>query len=770
MADDTRPVIIKPTVDASGVRPGVEQTKKAVNEMATSVKASGEKAGQGVEEVGKGAKRAADTTARETGRIRAALERLQNEQRAGGRNTADYFELEAKRRGADLNALKPALDSARAFEAAQRAATGSLDAIGMSAKQTNAALRQVPAQFTDIVVALQGGQAPLTVFLQQGGQLKDVFGGAGAAAQALGRYIIGLISPVTAAAAILATLAFGFVKGSRESEQYQRAIIETGNAAGTTRDQLASMAKAISNGDITQAKAAQVLTQIAKSGDVASSSLERFTRTAIEMERSGGQAADETAKAFSQLAKDPLTASLRLTEQMRYLDTATAEQIQTLERQGRTVEAARLAQDAYANALEQRAPQMLGTLGLVERSWIGIKDAIKSAGDAILEVGRQDALGDQLAKLERYRANARQLGVRGLTARADGGPVSDSPVDRQIEALQETIRLSNRSAAAQAEVTQQRKAGLEYLKEADKYLSKEVKFANELARIKNLGLAAGRSSEEIAALMTQASKNFYGAPKKTASKPWETDSLLVFQAEELRNALEAIEKVNREWKPVVYVNPADVHEAELLRKAFEEIAVVNKQAEEAAKQAERDLVRDQARQAKRETESLGRDIGLVFTSAAGEAIREWQGFRELINSIGKDLLQLSYKLLVAKPIENALSQTIGGAGGFNLAKFVSGIFGGFLAEGGPVSTGRAYVVGERGPELFVPKSAGTIVPNGAAMGDATPMVFNIDARGADQGVEMRIRQGVREAVAQAVATVQAKANRGGSFARSMGRA
>lgn len=84
-------------------------------------------------------------------------------------------------------------------EAGNRRIVSSLDAVGtatarnmgsmqVSAAQTAAALRQVPAQFTDIVVSLQAGQSPLTVFLQQGGQLKDMFGGAGAAAKALGGY------------------------------------------------------------------------------------------------------------------------------------------------------------------------------------------------------------------------------------------------------------------------------------------------------------------------------------------------------------------------------------------------------------------------------------------------------------------------------------------------------------------------------------------------------------------------------------------------------
>jgi hypothetical protein len=62
------------------------------------------------------------------------------------------------------------------------------------------------------------------------------------------------------------------------------------------------------------------------------------------------------------------------------------------------------------------------------------------------------------------------------------------------------------------------------------------------------------------------------------------------------------------------------------------------------------------------------------------------------------------------------------SGGFGFGDFLSGIFGGFLkfADGGRPPVGRPSIVGERGPELFVPDSAGTIVPNGRMGG----MVIN----------------------------------------------
>ena len=61
----------------------------------------------------------------------------------------------------------------------------------------------------------------------------------------------------------------------------------------------------------------------------------------------------------------------------------------------------------------------------------------------------------------------------------------------------------------------------------------------------------------------------------------------------------------------------------------------------------------------------------------------------------------------------------------------------FRANGGPVSTGKSYMVGERGPEMFVPNAGGRIVPN-SDMGSATNVVVNVDASGSSvEGDEER---------------------------------
>jgi phage-related minor tail protein len=65
-----------------------------------------------------------------------------------------------------------------------------------SAAQTANAMRMIPAQMTDIVVGLSTGQSPFMVLMQQGGQLKDMFGGIGPAIKGVGTYVMGWLTPI----------------------------------------------------------------------------------------------------------------------------------------------------------------------------------------------------------------------------------------------------------------------------------------------------------------------------------------------------------------------------------------------------------------------------------------------------------------------------------------------------------------------------------------------------------------------------------------------
>ncbi len=313
-----------------------------------------------------------------------------------------------------------------------RIALGNADAAlgktGMTAKATAAALRGVPAQFTDIFVSLQGGQAPLTVLLQQGGQLKDMFGGIAPAAKALGGYVLGLVNPFTVAAAAAGALALAYYKGSQEADEYNKAIIFTGNSAGTSAGQLAAMAQQVSATVGTTGAAAEVLAKLTGNSKIASGSFEEITEAALSMEKATGRSIDETVAEFAKIAKDPVAAAKELNDQYNFLTASVYSQIVALKDQGDTIGAAKLLTDTYADTIRIRTGEVTENLGLIESAWKGIKSAASEALDATLSVGRTQTL-EQQAEVIRQRLQTNQ--GRGGRAAAMGIETRDTENDKK---------------------------------------------------------------------------------------------------------------------------------------------------------------------------------------------------------------------------------------------------------------------------------------------------------------------------------------------------
>ena len=526
---NSRKAQVESEFDSTGARKGIGEVKTAAVDMANAVAAAGDKAGKAVDGIGSGAGESAGKLDRATKSIIGSIERTTAAMKAGERGTANYFETLAGQRGANTDALKPYLDQLRQAEAAQRAASGSLDKIGVSAKQTAAAMRGVPAQFTDIVTSIQGGQQPLTVFLQQGGQLKDMFGGAGNAARALGTYVLGLVNPFTLAAAAGAGLAAAYSAGAAESQAYRRELILTGNAAGVTAGQLADMAAAVRGGGAgSQGRAAEILAQIAGYAAVGATNMTRFTAAALQFERVGGPAAEETAKAFADLAKAPLAGALKLNEVTNFLTRSTYEQIKALEDQGRTVDAARVAQEAYTTAIEQRAPQLLQTLGLVERAWLAIKGATKGGIDAVLGIGRENGTQQQLDALQERLARAKAAPSTDRFYDGNGQQVASrkaavDAIQAQIEGLRQGAKYEALSAAYAAERAAAVKAGAEWDKETDKYLSKQAQASREITKAEQLGLAAGKSRADIEKQVAAIREKYAEKSSKTGGDPFSAE-------------------------------------------------------------------------------------------------------------------------------------------------------------------------------------------------------------------------------------------------------
>lgn len=312
---------------------------------------------------------------------------------------------------ADSKAAVPALNAVAAEEKkiAEQAVNAAnqlkkqnkeLENSALSAKQMSFALRQVPMQFTDIVVSLQGGQRPLQVLLQQGGQLKDSFGGVVPAVKAMTGYIAGLIGPTSLAVAAATGLGLAYFEGYKQSQILKDSLILTGNAAGATFDQLESLAQA--NGRVTgeYTKSRDAVNELAMSGKFAGDSLDAALRGVMATTRATGKEISDVVEVFVKLAEDPAKAVKALNNQYNFLTADVYRQIVALQEQGKTQEATTLALNSFADIMESRGTRIIENTNIFERAWNGVKRAIDSAKDSLTKVGRDATIDEQIAAVQ----------------------------------------------------------------------------------------------------------------------------------------------------------------------------------------------------------------------------------------------------------------------------------------------------------------------------------------------------------------------------------
>jgi len=457
MSEKDLDTTIKISVDADGVEAGTTRVKRSLQDVGKVASDLGKKTS---DSIGGGSDQAAKATEAAARRISNEFRRLQVDAEAMGKSLSEKMVIKANAYGVPLDAIRPQLEAIKQFEAAQRAANPGLtelakraEAAGTSVKGLSASMRNVPAQFTDIIISLQGGQAPLTVLLQQGGQLKDMFGSIGGATRALGGYVLSLINPFTLAAGAVALLSTAYLKGAAEGEAYNKALILTGNIAGTTAGHLATMAQNVAKTTGgTVSAAAGALAALAGSSGIASAQFEKIAAVAVGMEKTTGVAVAETVKQFAELGKDPLQASRRLNESTNFLTQSVYEQIKALMDQGKTLEAGVVAQNAFYNVSKERIPALVENLGYVERAWKKVMGAINGAGSAVASIGRQDTIADKLAAVAKEIEKGRApLDLSGFGAgNAEARAKLKSNLELQAS-LQEMARLEKRGSEAAGE-------------------------------------------------------------------------------------------------------------------------------------------------------------------------------------------------------------------------------------------------------------------------------------------------------------------------------
>lgn len=399
-------------------------------------------------------------------------------------------------------------------EAARRTAEGigkttaGYTAAGLSAKQLVAAQRQLPAQFTDIFTTLAAGQSPLQVFLQQGGQLKDVFGGVGPALRASAGYIAGLVNPLTITAAAVAGLGFAWKEQQDRLDDFNIALAKTNNFIGLTAEELVDLTEKIDRNSIaTAGGVTEAVNRVVAGGRIAQEQLEGVSKSAAEVAAITGESIDSIVKKYEALSRDPVDTLLKLNESERFLTQEQLNRVRALEAEGRAQDAATEAIKIYMDNSDRMVSQVRANLGEVSRLWLEVKDAASQAwkmignvADAIAGVTRRQAEANTRL-VAGLAASARNLSYPGAVGTAVGYARNipnwftggnQAATDSRPRAV-----FMDEAAVDSVSLRAQIKAQEEYDRLRISNLSKAAKLEEEIADIRKKGLAAGKSEAEI---------------------------------------------------------------------------------------------------------------------------------------------------------------------------------------------------------------------------------------------------------------------------------
>ncbi|MEI9740884.1 phage tail tape measure protein [Enterobacter kobei] len=285
---------------------------------------------------------------------------------------------------------------------------------GISVGQYSAALRTLPAQITDIATQLAGGQSPFLILLQQGGQIKDSFGGLSPMLQALRDALFGfneesretsesaagisdaaeglnntseaaeklgraggLLNTFNLAIAgtvgLLALLAGAAYSSSQQFDNVARSLILMGGAGFSSMQQLNDAAKAVAdNAGASLAESVDTLVQLNDTGKYTADQMSKIAKSILAM----GDAGLDTKAAladFSRLASDPIKALASLNQQYGFVDEAMMKHIITLEKTKGKTAAANEAITLFADTMEDRSNKIVEATDNIGQAWNGIK-------------------------------------------------------------------------------------------------------------------------------------------------------------------------------------------------------------------------------------------------------------------------------------------------------------------------------------------------------------------------------------------------------------
>lgn len=390
---------------------------------------------------------------------------------------------------------------------------------GLSVGQYSNAMRMLPAQFTDVATQLAGGQNPWLILLQQGGQVKDMFGGIRPMLVGFASSISPVMLGVGALTAGTAALMYSYYQGSSTLSEFNKTLVLTGNTAGLTAVRMQTIAAAGEKAGLTFNQTSQALTALVNAGVRAGANFEGLAISVAKFTDASGLPVDKVAEAFGRMVNDPASGLLAMAQQFHNVTAEQVEYVAALQRSGNEAGALQAANEAATAGFNKQTASIRDNMGSIESAADSLKNAFKSMWDAALDIGRPDTSQEMLSKAEAAFRRADEIwdlrkGDRYVNDEARARFWNDRETARQ--ALDMAQQQARNSQLAQESAT--REAGLEadrlkYAQQAqanysksqtalEKYtdrqneLNKALKEGRILQADYNINLAAARKEYE----------------------------------------------------------------------------------------------------------------------------------------------------------------------------------------------------------------------------------------------------------------------------------
>lgn len=308
----------------------------------------------------------------------AFLASLEDQANAIGKTKTELLEMKAAQLGVSAQAA-PFIQQLKAQEKQMGLA-------GLTAGQYSQAMRMLPAQITDVVTSLASGMPIWLVAIQQGGQIKDSFGGISNTFKVLMSYLTPariLIGGVVGTVAALAKAGYDAYDSQRT---LQKAMIMTGGYAGSSATEIKSLVDEIA-GSAAVATSGQILevaTAVAKTGKFTKDELKTITKATADWVATTGESSEKVIGYFEKIAKDPIKGLAELNESFNFLDKGQLTYIATLEKTKGKIEAVEYATELFAKMMKDRSDEIAESATPLEKMWIDIK---QWASEAWEEVG-----------------------------------------------------------------------------------------------------------------------------------------------------------------------------------------------------------------------------------------------------------------------------------------------------------------------------------------------------------------------------------------------